>query len=74
VNALVWEGTKAAGPILEYVKSSSALKCLAIDVDIIDSGWYEVNVKLASLFYQAIADGQTLEELHIGSWDIVDQS
>jgi hypothetical protein len=73
VNALVREGTKAAGPILEYVKSSSALRCMAIGVDSEDKGWDEVNIKLADLFYKAIADAQTLEELNIWSWDVMDQ-
>jgi hypothetical protein len=72
VNALVLHGTKAAGPVLQYVKSSSALKSLTLHRE--RNEYNDVNCQLAGLFYQAILDANVLDELHIQSYVIIGRS
>jgi hypothetical protein len=72
VNALVLEGTKTAGPVLRYVKSSRALKSLTLHRE--RNVYNDVNCQIAGLFFQAILDANLLEELHIISYVIIGRS
>jgi hypothetical protein len=67
------EGAKSASPMLDYLRSCSALRVLRLSC-LGCEDWNLVNGKLARLFYLAILENQHrgVEELEVDRWEDID--